>query len=343
MVHDRIGMLRFENSSGPIKRKSLQEIFDEEVPTPKKKKFTDVPVIPHDNTLHESWDEALLERLQPANKSTNQKPGSATDDLLISLPQHHQSTTTGSSVAFPIHQGQRSKSAEPTIEACVRQARRQYLDEAAHLPAEHDDSEMPRTSPRSKKRAHSSSQDDVVDLSNDTELPLPKEEEGEACASDLVSQLAQDCARLSSRPSASPAPKFDIANASTQETEIPVVISAKRIKPNSGEKLQEQSGTPEPESPTKTVSTGNAGSLRSGRQIHEDKEENASVEGNERDQKESSESKAGPKRPWYDGEMFYVTDLLANTFFEGVILTPIKPGNPAIFEILGMPTAPTKW
>jgi hypothetical protein len=107
--------------------------------------------------------------------------------------------------------------------------------------------------------------------------------------------------------------------------------------------LQEQSGTPEPESPTKTVSTGNAGSLRSSRQIHEGKKENASVEGNERDQKESSESKVGPKRPWYAGEMFYVADLLANTFFEGVILTPIRPGSQAIFEILGMPTAPTKW
>jgi hypothetical protein len=128
-----------------------------------------------------------------------------------------------------------------------------------------------------------------------------------------------------------------------QETEIPVIISAKRIKPNLGEKLQEQSGTPEPESPTKTVSTGNAGSLRSSRQIHEGKEENASVEGNERDQKESSESKVGPKRPWYAGEMFYVADLLANTFFEGVILTPIRPGSQAISEILGRPTAPTKW
>jgi len=60
--------------------------------------------------------------------------------------------------------------------------------------------------------------------------------------------------------------------------------------------LQEHSGTPEVESPAKTVLTGNAGTLNAGGDNLEGKEEHASLEGDERDKKESNESQATPKR-----------------------------------------------
>jgi hypothetical protein len=294
MVHYKLGLLRFENSCGPIKRNRLEEIFDKEVPTSKKLRFMVESVHSDINTLQPGWDEALLERLQPANRATNQKRARAADDLLISLPQQHQFPTIGDTIGFPIHQEQRAKSVEPTIEACARQARRRYLDEAVLLLVEHEDREMPRTSPRSKKRTDSASQEDLVDLPNHIEPALPKEEEVEESVNDLVSNHLRIAARLASRPSASPAPNFFIANLQPQDAETAVVISAKRIKPNSGGKFQEQSGTPELESPPKTASTRNAGSLKA----DHDKEVNASVEGNERDQEKSNESKAPLKQEW---------------------------------------------
>ncbi|KAE9364631.1 hypothetical protein N431DRAFT_354906 [Stipitochalara longipes BDJ] len=307
MVHYRWGLIRFENSLEPGKRKRLKELFDEEVPALKKIKLSDILLTEEDiMTLDIGWDEALLERLQPANEPANHKR--TTDDLLISLPQHHRFTTTGDNVEFSIQPKQRAKSEEPTLEACARQARQRYLDEAAHLPVEHDDSEMPATRARGKKRTHSVSQEDVVDLSSDTAPALPesgKQEEqeggGEAAAEVSVSSSPQVCARLLSRPSASPAPDFDIANPQSQDTES-IVISAKRIKPNSGEKVQEQSGTPDPQNPAKTVSTGNAGTLKSALDLQEGKGENASVEGNECGRKETNESQA-PAKKWsyFDG------------------------------------------
>jgi hypothetical protein len=180
--------LRFDNSLGHISRKRMEEIFDMGVSILKKKMFSDDPAISEKKALPDGWDEVLLERLQSARILTNQKPVRTTDDLSISLPQHYQFTTIGDSVEFLIPQEQRAKSEEPTVEACAREARRRYLDEAAHLPVEHDDSEMSRRSPRNKKRPHSSSQDNVLDLSSDTEQHLPKEKDGERSAELFVSQ-----------------------------------------------------------------------------------------------------------------------------------------------------------
>ncbi|PMD37299.1 hypothetical protein L207DRAFT_73133 [Hyaloscypha variabilis F] len=141
------------------------------------------------------WDKALLERLQPAKDPANHKR-STTDDLLISLPQHHQFTTTSDSVDFAIQREQRSKSEEPTLEACARQARPRYPDDASHLPVEHDDSEMPSKRSHGRKRTHSVSQEDIVDLSNDTapallESPEPEGRKGgEAVATDISSPLS---------------------------------------------------------------------------------------------------------------------------------------------------------
>ena len=195
MVHYRLGLLRFEYSLEPSKRKRLQEIFDEEVPTPKKLKLSEILFTKEDiMALDIGWDEALLERLQPAMEPANHKRRT-TDDLSISLPQHHQFPTTGDNVEFPIQQEQRAKSEDPIIEGCARQARQRYLDEAAHLPAEHDDSEMPSTRSRSqgRKRTHSVSQEDIVDLSDNTAPALPEskqqrgQEGGEAVATTEVS------------------------------------------------------------------------------------------------------------------------------------------------------------
>jgi hypothetical protein len=283
-IRFRLNLVRFENSCGTLKRERMEEIFDEKGPYLKKLKTTNDSCIPDNNNPDEGWDEFLMERLQPATSPANQKPSKTNDNVLISLPQQHQFTTTGDSVEIQVHQKQRA-------------------EEAVHLSVEHDDSEMPRTSPRNKKRAPSPSQKDFVDLSNDTEQRLPEQEEGEESveesAGNSVSQSLQDWARLSSKPSARPAPYLDIANPQPQETEA-VVISAKRVEPNWGENSQERSSTPDRESPTKTVSTGNAGTLRSGTQIGAGEEKDAS-EGNERDQKESTESQAAPKRKWYAG------------------------------------------
>lgn len=298
----------------------MEEIFDEEGPYLKKLKLTNDSGIPNNN-LDEGWDGSLLERLQPqpqpANSVANQKPSKTTDNVLISLPQQHQFTTTGDSVEIEIHQKRRAQSQGPLLEAWARQARRRYLEEAVHLSVEHDDSEMPRTSPRNKKRASSPSQEEFVDLSNGTEQPLPGKEEGEESAGNSVSQPLLDCARLSSKPSARPAPYLDIANPQPQKSEA-VVISAKRVKPDSGIKLQERSSTPNLASPTKTVSTGNAGTLRSGTQVDAGEEKDA-LEGNERDQKESTESQAAPKRKWYAGTNAFVVGLVANMFFKELL------------------------
>jgi hypothetical protein len=62
--------------------------------------------------------------------------------------------------------------------------------------------------------------------------------------------------------------------------------------------LQEQNGTTDPEVPPKTVSTGNAGSLKPAADLDEGKEDTASVEGNERDQKEPNETPV-PTKKWY--------------------------------------------
>jgi hypothetical protein len=190
-VHYRLGLLRFERSLEPSKRKRLDEIFDEEVPKPKKIKLSDDLLTEEDiMVLDIDWDKALLERLQPAKDPANHKR-STTDDLLISLPQHHQFTTTSDSVDFAIQREQRSKSEEPTLEACARQARPRYPDDASHLPVEHDDSEMPSKRSHGRKRTHSVSQEDIVDLSNDTtpallESPEPEGREGgEAVATDI--------------------------------------------------------------------------------------------------------------------------------------------------------------
>ena len=190
-VHYRLGLLRFERGLEPSKRKRLDEIFDEEVPKPKKIKLSDDLLTEEDiMVLDIDWDKALLERLQPAKDPANHKR-STTDDLLISLPQHHQFTTTSDSVDFAIQREQRSKSEEPTLEACARQARPRYPDDASHLPVEHDDSEMPSKRSHGRKRTHSVSQEDIVDLSNDTapallESPEPEGRKGgEAVATDI--------------------------------------------------------------------------------------------------------------------------------------------------------------
>jgi len=62
--------------------------------------------------------------------------------------------------------------------------------------------------------------------------------------------------------------------------------------------LQELNGTPDPEVPPKTISTGNAGSLKPAADLDEGKEDTASVEGNERDQKEPNETSV-PTKKWY--------------------------------------------
>jgi hypothetical protein len=228
-VHCRLGVLPFENNCGriPTKRKVEEENLDEEGPTLKKMKYIPYPDMPDNNfppgdyLLQEGWDDVLLERLQPTIKSANHKRVGATDDFnLINPPRLQPFTTTVGSIETPIHLERRATSEEPSLEACIGLRRHHYLNEAAYLSAKHDDSEMSRRSPRiSRKRANSSAKEDVVDLSSDTEQPLPPQDEGAESAGLIVSLSAKDCARLSSRPSASPAPNFDISNPQPQETE----------------------------------------------------------------------------------------------------------------------------
>ena len=181
IVHHRLGLLRFEYSLEPSKRKRSQEVFDEEVSAPKKLKLSDILFTKEDiMALDIDWDKALLERLQPAKESANHKRWT-TDDLLISLPQHHQFPTTGNNVELSIQQEQRAKSEEPAIEVCARQARQGHLDEAPHVPVRHDDSAMPstRSHSRGRKRKYSVTQEDIVDLSGDTAPALPESKQQE--------------------------------------------------------------------------------------------------------------------------------------------------------------------
>ena len=72
------------------------------------------------------------------------------------------------------------------------------------------------------------------------------------------------------------------------------------------EKLREQSGTPDPPDLPKTISSGNSGILKEAADLPGGEEENASVEGNEHDQKETSESPAPVKQKWYVFETLVV-------------------------------------
>lgn len=73
------------------------------------------------------------------------------------------------------------------------------------------------------------------------------------------------------------------------------MISSTRIKPNLGEKLQERSSTSDTDIPTKSVSSGNAGFLRSNLPIGAGEERNA-PSSNERDEGGLKEAKAAPKK-----------------------------------------------
>jgi hypothetical protein len=322
MVHYQLGVLPFENNCGriPTKRKIEEENLDEGGPTLKKMKYTPYGDMPDNNfppdevLLQEGWDDVLLERLQPAIKSANHKRVAATDDFnLISLPRLQPSTTTAGSIETPIHLERRATSEELSLEACIGLKRYHYLNEAVYLSAKHDDPEMSRRSPRnSRKRANISTKESVVDLSSDTEQPLPPQDEGTESAGLIVSLSDQDCVRLSSKPSASPAPNFDIANLQPQENDS-IVLFSKRLRPNSGRKLQEPSDTADIPNSTKSISTGNAHTLRSGQGIDGGEGKNASVEGNERDQNESNESKAPIKEKWYASNTLRTHCFITNT------------------------------
>lgn len=225
MVHYNLGLMRFENTYGQGKRKrdGEEDASYTEGTSPKRSKYTSESYIPKktvsssSNPLAADWDEALLEKLQPAQGSANQKRPAATDDFkLTRLERDQQPKTAVGSIEPPVSLGPRLKSEEPRLEAWHTDPH-QYLTKAADLPLEHDDSEMSRRSPRNtRKRAHSSITQEAVDLSSDTEQPLPQQAEqdgGEVSTGLIVSLTVQDRARLWSRPPASPAPpNFEIAN-----------------------------------------------------------------------------------------------------------------------------------
>jgi hypothetical protein len=295
---DKASRSQVETIDRPTRREREDRLSEEEGPTPKKCKQA-----PNSDNLglqvpSESWDKELWKRLNPAPVPANHTHNRTKDDLYLSLSRSRGTTFNPDrdSNTFSAPPRRRDKSADPVIRECAWQGDYQHLKEAAHLLVEHDDSEMSRRSPRSIiKRSHSSTQEEIIDVSGDNQQPLDQQEE--ITVELIVSQSSQEGARLSSRPSASPAPNFHIANPQPQDNGQAVLFST-RLRPNSGRKLQGQSATLDLHTPTKSVSSGNAGSLRSGLPIYEGEEKNTSAKGNERDQKESKESKA-PTEKWY--------------------------------------------
>jgi hypothetical protein len=288
MVHIQFGQWRWENSEKSRKRKIRSDSFNQELLVLSETEDRMDSVVTVNNLLPVGWDEPLLERLQPAEKRTN-KRASLVDNNGLTFTQP-QFIPIGCNNQQEFHRAQRAQSEDPLTEACARQRRKQYQDDKVHLTVEYDESEMSRRSSGDRKHRHSSSEADVIDLLKDSKLPPA--EEAEDSGDSLVRLSAQDRARLLSKHSASPALIFDTANTQPQEIEdVGEVISARRVK--------EHSGKAELPRPTKSVSSGNAGTLRSGRLIHGSEETNATDQGNAHDEKDSNDSKVTTKEPWY--------------------------------------------
>lgn len=298
----QLGIWRWENTERNRKRKTRS---DEEAPTLSEMKQIPDSDVPVNNLLPVGWDEALMERLQPTKAGANQKRARSTDDTeLVAFPKL-QFTTIECNHQRAIQKAQRAHSEDPSIEACARERRRQYQNDAAHLTVEHDGSEMSRRSPGDRKHRRRSSKAGIIDLPDEPEPSLPHQEEGKASADLLVSLSAQDCARLSSRTRLVPHRISISLTLQPQETDsLPRVVSARRVPPNSSQKLKEDTGTPDLPPPTKTVSSS-AGTLRSGRRLHGTEETSASVQGNARDQKASEEIKTATKEEWYGSKCLH--------------------------------------
>jgi hypothetical protein len=196
MVHTQLGIWRWENTERNCKRKTRS---DEEALTLSEMKQIPDSDIPVSNLLPVGWGEAPMERLQPTKTGANQKRAKSTDDIELMTFPELQFTTIECNDQRAIQKLQRARSEDPSIEACARERRRQYQNNAAHLTVEHDRSEMSRTSPGDRKHRRRSSKAGIIDLSGEPEPSLLPQKEGKDSADLPVSLSIQDWARLSSR------------------------------------------------------------------------------------------------------------------------------------------------